>query len=69
MNPVEHVGERFEEMTLEVFLKDKVFLNYFFDESFAIKALRENGNVRLKMGSFKENMENNIVLRKQTVEN
>jgi alpha-D-xyloside xylohydrolase len=48
--PVEHMGEKFEGMTLEVFVKDKAFLNYFFDENFTIEALRENGNLRLKMG-------------------
>lgn len=50
MTPVEHVGEKPEEMMLEVFVKDKAFLNYFFDESFTIEALRGDGGLRLKMG-------------------
>lgn len=50
VTPVQHVGEKFEEMILEMFMKDRAFLNYFFDESFPIEVLRENNVLRLKMG-------------------
>jgi alpha-D-xyloside xylohydrolase len=50
MTPVQHVGEKPEEMILEVFVKDRAFLNYFFDESFPIEVSRENNVLRLKMG-------------------
>jgi alpha-D-xyloside xylohydrolase len=50
VTPVQHVGEKFEEMILEIFVKDKAFLNYFFDESFPIEVSRENNVLRLKMG-------------------
>lgn len=48
--PVQHLGEKFGEMTLKVFVRDKAFLNYFFDESFPIEVLRENSVLKLKMG-------------------
>ncbi len=50
VNPVQHVDEKFGEMILEVFVKDKAFLNYFFDESFPIEVSRENSVLRLKIG-------------------
>ncbi|MGB9717895.1 MAG: alpha-xylosidase [Thermoproteota archaeon] len=50
VTPMQHVGEKLEEMILEVFVKDKAFLNYFFDESFPIEASRENNVLRLKIG-------------------
>jgi len=50
VTPVQHVGEKFEEMILEIFVKDKAFLKYFFDERFPIEVSRENNVLRLKMG-------------------